>query len=120
MSKQKSKSKTQLEDQLAALHELDCNTHNFWSEEGAKKLLAPFGIDPNKVLATYKANPHEPKGLTLANGAKQARGASTPAISGAIVSHFGLRSPGMLGRGFQVRADTETVRKHLTSAKQDA
>lgn len=100
-------------EQEAALNELCSNTHVLWSQEAAVKLTEPFGFKCR--TRTYEADggPHNPKGLTLANGRPHAVGASSWDISGQICSHVGAKSAAMLGRGFQVRSDCDAIRRHL-------
>jgi hypothetical protein len=100
-------------EQEAALHELECNTHVLWAPEGAINLTKPFGFDCRLHDYNADAGPRNPKGLTLNDGAKSAVGASSWDISGQICSHLKVRSEGKLGRGFQVRADCNAIRKYL-------
>lgn len=98
-------------EQEAALHELETNTHLFWKSEAAKDLTRPFGFECRVI--EYKANPRDPKGLTLDNGARSAVGAASWDISSQICSHLKVRSEGKLGRGFQVRSDCDAARRYL-------
>lgn len=100
-------------EQEAALHQLECDTHCLWTPEAAIAITKPFGFHCKTHIYEADGGPHNPKGLTLENGRPHALGASSWDISGQIVSHFKIRSEGKLGRGFQVRADCDAVRKHL-------
>ena len=100
-------------EQEAALHELCCDTHALWTPEHADKLTAPFGIKARTRIHEADGGPHNPKGLTLDNGRPMAKGASSWDISGQICSHLGVRSEGKLGRGSQVRADCDAIRRFL-------
>lgn len=104
-------------DQAYALNKLESNTHVLWDEIASLSITQPFGF--NCRMQTYKndASPSNPKGLTIDNGAKSAIGASSWNISGQIVHHVGAKSVSCLGRGFQVRADCDAVRKHLNKGE---
>lgn len=99
-------------EQQEALHTLECSTHTLWKPDAASALTRPFGFEC-KVREHVADGDRNPKGLTLANGAKSAIGAASWDISGQIASHYNLRPEGKLGRGFQVRADCEAIRRHL-------
>lgn len=100
-------------EQEAALNELECDTHTLWPPEAAKRLTAPFGFEARVSHHVADASPWNPKGLTLSAGKTEAEGASSWSISGQIASHYKLRPPGKLGRGFQVRSDCDAIREHL-------
>ncbi len=100
-------------EQEAALHELECNTHILWSPEAARRLTAPFGFECKLHIYEADGGPHNPKGLTLKNGRPHAEGAASWNISGQIASHYNLEPKGMMGRGFQVRADCDAIRRYL-------
>ncbi|MFN3656815.1 MAG: hypothetical protein ACK4UO_06145 [Pseudolabrys sp.] len=99
-------------EQTEALATLEENTHVLWSVEGALALTRPFGFDCR--TETYKANPRDPKGLALNNGEKEAAGAASWDIFGQIARHVGATRQSCLGRGFQVRADCEAIRKTIS------
>ena len=100
-------------DQEAALHELECNTHLLWTPEAAKELTRPFGFECRVREQIADGGPRNPKGLYLDSGAEAVVGAASWEVSGQIVDHLKIRSEGKLGRGFQVRADCDAVRRHL-------
>ena len=100
-------------EQAASLRELCGDTHCLWSPEAAKRLTAPFGFECKTHIYEADGGPNNPKGLTINNGRPMAKGASSWDISGQIASHYKLRPEGKLGRGFQVQADCDAIRKHL-------
>lgn len=95
-----------------ALGMLCANTHILWSPEGATEILKPFGIKAETSIYEADGNKN-PKGLTLKNGATEARGAPSSDLSYQLKCHFNIESRGCNGRGFQVRTDCEAVAKHL-------
>lgn len=99
------------EKQAEALNCLASDTHALWTPRQATRLTAPFGFVAR--TSHHVADPENPKGLTLSAGRTEAEGASSWSISGQIASHYGLRPPGKLGRGSQVRADCDAIREHL-------
>lgn len=99
-------------EQEVALHQLECDTHSFWSEEVANTFTRPFGFDC--YVFKHKADGNKnPKGLTLNNGAKEATGVSSVGVSDQIARHVGATPEAKMGRGFQVRANCAAIRKHL-------
>jgi hypothetical protein len=84
-----------------AIDELRQYDHAFLSEEGAQKLAEPFGLTPVTYIAY--ASPNEPKGLTLHDGAKSARGADAHDLAMQICDHLGVKYQAKYGRGSQLR-----------------
>ena len=102
-------------EQEAALSKLECDTHCLWNDSAVIEITAPFGFIGKSRVYEADGGPHNPKGLTLNNSRPHAVGASSWDISGQICSHLKVRSEGKLGRGFQVRADCDAIRKHLNA-----
>src|SRR6185369_17300719 len=65
----------------------------------------------------YRANPRDPKGLTLDNGADKAMGISAYDLAEELCSAFGVRDMEKFGRGSQVRACVDAMREAMTADK---
>jgi hypothetical protein len=102
-------------EQEAALNKLECDTHCLWRPEAAIDLTLPFGFECHLHIYEADGGPHNPKGLVLNNGRPHATGASSLDISGQIARHVGANPEGKLGRGFQVRANCEAIRRKLNA-----
>ena len=90
------------EQKIALVNDLRSYDHCFISADGVRKFLEPFGIEGG--WTTFKANPDDPKGLTLADGAKEAQGQDAATVAEMIASKLGCKHSGMMGRGFRLRA----------------
>jgi hypothetical protein len=96
------------------------NTHAFLTVEGAAHILRPFHLDGHvsEFCREYEADgDHNPKGLTLANGASKAYGVAMFDLARLICIEINLDYATCLGRGFQVRACCDTIRKHYGEAR---
>lgn len=85
--------------------------HAFLTVEGAEKLSAPFGFKARTYVE--HANPNDPKGLTLNNGAKSARGIAAHHLAEQICDHVGVEYPEKLGRGSQLHACCDALEQWL-------
>lgn len=86
--------------------------HVFLDEEGARNFSEPFGFTARTYVA--HANPREPKGLTLRDGAKAARGISADDLAYQIASHLKVpTNPDLTGRGFRLRSACEAIVAYL-------
>lgn len=93
--------------QAEVLHTLNCNTHTLFTKDFVDKVNEAFGT---KIKCSeYKANPHDPKGLTLDNEAKTAVGMAAFDLAPMICRELNVKYEGKMGRGFQVRACTEAL-----------
>lgn len=94
--------------QAEVLHELNCNTHTLFAKEFVDKVNEAFGT---KIKCwEYRANPHDPKGLTLDNGAKMAVGMAAFDLAKMLCRELNVKYESKMGRGFQVRACTEALK----------
>jgi hypothetical protein len=104
--------KAQIKLQIEKLRELAGNTHTLFNEKGVKEYADAFpGFTPR--LMKYKAEPNNPKGLTLNNGAKEAIGLASWDLAYQICSHYDCKAESALGRGTQQRLYCNAVIKHL-------
>jgi len=87
--------------------------HAFLTVEGAEYFSKPFGF----AARTYveRATPNEPKGLTLNNGAKEARGIAAHHLAEQICDHVGVEYPEKLGRGTQLRVCCDALEQWIKS-----
>jgi hypothetical protein len=76
--------------------------HAFLSAEGAIKMCEPFGV--KAVYYKHTANPKDPKGLTLNDGANSAVGIGAHVLASYICSQLNVDYEPKLGRGSQLRA----------------
>ena len=97
--------------QEAVAYLRDCD-HLFLKPETVKKLTKAFGFEGSTYLA--KADPPGTfKGLTLAGGAKEARGQDADQVACEICKHLKLAPPFMHGRGSQLRTACDPIEEHL-------
>ena len=97
-----------------ALKELaDCD-HTFLTKEGCDELAAPFGFKPHCFV--HYANPSDPKGLRLDNGARGAVGLAAEELAEQVCNHLMLGRPSAMfsGRGAKLRACVQAIDKFLT------
>ena len=76
--------------------------HAFLTCEGAEYFSKPFGFTAR--TSVVRANPKDPKGLTLDDGAKQANGIDAVHLAIQICRHVGVEYDEKFGRGSQLRA----------------
>lgn len=76
--------------------------HVFLDATGVRYFLDPFGVAGG--VEKYRANPEAPKGLTLHNGAEEAEGQDAAVVAEKIAKALGCTLPGLMGRGFRLRA----------------
>jgi hypothetical protein len=92
------------------LSKMECNTHSLFNVEFLNDLNAAFGTELKPF--TYEADGHKnPKGLTLNNGASAAIGIACFDLAAMLCTALGVEYEHMLGRGFQVRACCDAIRK---------
>lgn len=84
---------------IAKLREYD---HLFITPEGANHFSTPFGFKAHTYV--LKANPSDPKGLTLNNGATEAEGIDAQDLAMQICRHLKVPFDSKFGRGSQLRA----------------
>lgn len=85
--------------------------HAFLTVEGADYFSNPFGFKARTYVA--RANPTEPKGLTLDNGADSAEGIAADNLAMQICDHVGVEYHRGLGRGSQLRACCDALQRWL-------
>lgn len=90
------------------LYEYD---HAFLTAEGALHFTKPFGITPK--LHIEEANPQNPKGLTLHNGARRAEGVAAHKLAMQIADNMGIQYKEMFGIGSQLRVTCVAILEHL-------
>lgn len=98
--------KAELLEAVAELREYD---HAFVSPKGAKRLAKPFGVKPTTYLV--QANPNDPKGLTLDDGATEAEGVDAAILAEQICHKLGVNYESKLGRGSQLRSCCDALQK---------
>ena len=96
---------------LAAVKLLREYDHAFIDEEGVDHFLAPFGLKGWSY--EHRANPNEPKGLTLNVGLKSSRGMAADELASKLCDHLGVHYPNMYGRGSRLRACCDALEAHL-------
>jgi len=84
---------------VEALRDYD---HAFLTTEGAMHFSKPFGFTAR--TAVHHANPTQPKGLTLDNGADSAEGIDAADLAQQICRHVGVVYTRTYGRGSQLRS----------------
>lgn len=94
--------KTQRKQALKGVEELRKYDHVFLSVVGVTKISEFFGYTARSWL--HKANPGDPKGLTLKNGATQALGRDATSLAVEICDRFNVPYDEKFGRGSQLRA----------------
>lgn len=105
--------------QIERMKDLAFNTHILFNEKGARKYTDPFGIHPK--LRKYHAQPNDPKGLTLNDGASWAMGIASWDLAYQIYNHFGLTdAESKMGRGSQQREYCYAVIRHLEKQQIEA
>lgn len=97
--------------QVKAIMKLYEYDHAFLNGEGAMHFTKPFGIIPR--LHTEEADPRNPKGLTLHNGARRAEGVAAHHLALQIAQHLGVDVPDMFGIGSQLRVACTKIIEHL-------
>lgn len=85
------------------------NTHTLFTNEMVEKINGAFGLRIRPKM--YRANPSEPKGLTLDNGRKDAIGISALDAAIELCAALNVQFESKMGRGYQVRACVEALRK---------
>lgn len=85
--------------------------HAFLTVEGAHAISKPFGYTPQ--CYTAKANPNDPKGLTLDNGANEATGIGAHELAQDLCDFLNLPYRHCFGRGSQLRACCEALQQYL-------
>lgn len=103
--------KTRRTKQIEVVKELSGYSHCLISPAGVRHFCEPFGLKPN--IAHYKANPKDPKGLTLNDGAEEAEGSPAEYVAMDICRHLGLKYMQKLGRGFQLHECCRVLLDHL-------
>jgi hypothetical protein len=88
--------------------------HAFLTVEGALNFSRPFGFEARTYVE--RANPNDPKGLTLDNGAASARGIAAHHLAMQICDQVGVEYPEMFGRGSQLRACCDALEQWIKSA----
>ena len=76
--------------------------HAFLDTEGALHFSTPFGFKARTYVA--HADPTEPKGLTLHDGAASAEGIDAVDLAKQICHHVGVEYESKFGRGSQLRS----------------
>ncbi len=87
--------------QKKVVEELLDYDHAFLTKEGAEHFTKPFGFAARTYIE--RANPNNPKGLTLPGGTYEAEGIAAHKLALQIASHLGVEVPDMFGIGSQLR-----------------
>jgi hypothetical protein len=98
---------------LEHVNDLRRYDHAFLTVEGALRFSRPFGFEARTYIE--RANPNDPKGLTLANGAESAEGIAAHHLAEQICDHVGIDYPECFGRGSQLRACCDALEQWLKS-----
>jgi hypothetical protein len=97
-----------LMEYVAKLRQYD---HAFLTVEGAMRFSKPFGFNARTYVE--RANPNDPKGLTLHNGAASAEGIAAHHLAEQICQHVGVDYPECFGRGSQLHACCDALENWL-------
>jgi hypothetical protein len=103
------------EERLQAVEDLCQCDHGFLTVEGAERFSKPFGLKPRTYVAY--SNPTDPKGLTLDDGVKSARGVGAHELAMQICDHLGVKYPVKFGRGSQLRECCSALEQWIQEAK---
>lgn len=87
--------------------------HAFLTVEGADYFSKPFGFKARTYVA--RANPNDPKELTLASGADSAEGIAADILAMQICDHVRVEYYRGLGRGSQLRVCCDALQRWLKS-----
>jgi hypothetical protein len=99
------------QERVEAAKELHKYDHDFVSPEIVERFATVFGV---KLKAYYqKASPHEPKGLTFADGREGGEGMDAAYMASSICRQLGVDYPEKLGRGSQLHSCAEALTKHF-------
>ena len=98
--------------QLEAVEKLRRYDHAFLSEEGVAEFAKAFGVQltPSRHAADGY---HNPKGLTLHNGAKSAIGMCACVLAQVVCRRLGVLYESKFGRGSQLRACCDALEVHF-------
>lgn len=99
--------------QIATITELrDDYDHCFLTEAGANHFGEPFGFVPR--CSRHFANPEEPKGLTLEDGAESAIGIAADDLAAQIATALGVQwASWKMGRGSRLRDACNAILAHI-------
>lgn len=98
---------------LKLVDELRECDHLFLSPKGADRFSTAFGFKAETWI--HHANPQDPKGLTLKDGAEQAEGVDAAHLAQQICRHIGVEYLSTFGRGSQLRACCDALEQWLKS-----
>lgn len=96
---------------LKLVEDLRGYDHAFLNENGVRRFTEPFGFTGS--FGTVKANPRDPKGLTLHGGATEAVGQDACVVAQQICHHLNVEYEGKFGRGSQLRACCDALEAYL-------
>jgi hypothetical protein len=108
------------DDKLKAVADLRGYDHCFMTKEGVEDFATRFGLAGKIKPYVVKANPNDPKGLTLDNGATSAIGMDAAILASVICDHLGVKYMSKMGRGFQLRACCDALETHFTPTAADS
>jgi len=94
-----------------AVRELRDYDHCFISQEGADHFAERFGVKLSTHVA--RANPDDPKGLTLEDGATEAVGIDAADMAESICKSLGVGYVPKMGRGSRLRSCCDALEAAL-------
>jgi len=109
---------TNLDSCIKEIENLSQESHAILKGREALRIAREFDFRPKlKALGTYKKNSDVPVEI-YEGSTERTRGLSSLGLATQICERLGLDSEtGYIGRGFQLRAMCETIRKHLESLR---
>jgi hypothetical protein len=108
-----------MSDKLKAVADLRGYDHAFLTAEGVEDFATRFDLKGKIKPYLAKANPRDPKGLTLDNGATSAIGMDAVILASSICDHLGVKYMSKLGRGSQLRACCDALETYFTPTAAD-
>jgi hypothetical protein len=104
------------EQQLKAVKDLRECDHAFLNASGVNKYAKAFGLEGQIKPTRHYADPDAPKGLILKNNAKSAIGMDAAVLAETICTLLTVDYLTMWGRGSQLRACCDALKKHFSES----
>jgi hypothetical protein len=104
-------------DKLKAVADLRGYDHVFISAEGVQRFAEAFGLEGKITPTLHYATPQEPKGLTLANGAKSATGMDASVLAATICRLLNVQYEDKMGRGSRLRSCCDALARYYSRSK---
>jgi hypothetical protein len=104
-------------DKLKAVADLRECDHAFIGAEGVQQFAKDFGLEGKITPRRHYANPTDPKGLTLANGAKSAMGLDASELAATICRLLNVEYQDKHGRGSRLRSCCDALAHYYSRSK---